>query len=75
MGDTRYERYKKNKKDNFNSLLFKLLNNSFLLKKSLIILNNILFLESFSLKLSSSSKSLLINLIIITNLLRAFIFL
>ena len=73
--NTRYERYKENKKDSFNSSSSELLNNSFLLKKNLMVLGSILFLESSSFELFFLFESSPVNLIIIINFSRAFIFL
>ena len=75
LGNTHYKWCKKSEKGSFNSLLFKLSDDGSLPKKSLMILNSILFLESFSLISFFLSESLLINLIIIIDFSCAFIFL
>ena len=75
LGDTHYKRRKGGRESSFNFLLFKLSDDGFLLEKSLIILSNILFLEFFLFKLFSSSESSSVDLMVIIDLLRVFIFL
>ena len=75
LGDTHCERRKEGKKGSFNFLLFKLLDNNSLLEKSLMVLDSILFLESFLSESFSSFKSLSVGLMVVIDLLHVFIFL